>query len=264
MLNRLHEADLALYRRIAVTPSPEWVDRGWAYYTRVADHSKLWFGIAAVLASQGRPGRRAALRGALSVGATSFTANLVAKRLLHRQRPDWLTIVEVARHAHRQPISSSFPSGHSASAAAFAVGAASEMPKLAVPLGVAAAAVGYSRVHTGVHYPGDVLAGFALGTGIGLATRRWWPLAPIDPALVRERLTPAKTTPAPRGRGLTIVVNAAAGPDSAGADDIAADVREALPEAEVVALDEPDQLAKTLPRWRTTPASRSRSCPAAR
>ena len=34
-----------------------------------------------------------------------------------------------------------------------------------------ATAVAYSRVHTGVHYPGDVVIGALLGAGIGTATR---------------------------------------------------------------------------------------------
>jgi undecaprenyl-diphosphatase len=246
MRTRLGEYDLALYRRIAATPSPEWADRGWAYVTRAADHSKLWFGIAAVLATRGRPGRRAALRGVMSIGLASASANLVGKRLLHRDRPDFMTMVEVARLPHRTMTSGSFPSGHSASAAAFAVGAASEMPKLAVPLGAAAVAVGYSRVHTGQHYPGDVVAGLALGAGLATATRWWWPLAPVDPDVVRERLAPTATTPLPYGAGVTIVVNSSAGPDSGEADDIAADVREALPKATVVALDDPERLVETL------------------
>jgi membrane-associated phospholipid phosphatase len=34
-----------------------------------------------------------------------------------------------------------------------------------------AAAVTYSRVHTGVHYPGDVLVGSLMGTGAAVAVR---------------------------------------------------------------------------------------------
>jgi undecaprenyl-diphosphatase len=245
MRSTLNRMDLDLYRRIAVTPTPEWLDRGMAGVTRAADHSKLWFGIAALLAKTGgRPGRRAALRGTVSVGLASLVANQVGKRLLHRQRPDYLTLVEVARLPHRRPVSGSFPSGHSASAAAFAVGAASEQRSLALPLGLAAATVGYSRVHTGVHYPGDVLAGWALGAAIGTATRWWWPLAPVDPATVRERLDATATAPAPGGRGVTIVVNAAAGTD--GAVGAADELRAALPDADVVAVDDPEQVAKTL------------------
>ena len=242
MRKRLHELDLALYKRIALSPSPDRVDRAWAHFTHAADHSKLWFATAAVLATRGRPGRRAAMRGVLSVGITSAVANQVGKRLFHRQRPDYLTLVEVARLPHRHPVSGSFPSGHSASAAAFAVGVASEVPHLALPLGAAAAAVGYSRVHTGVHYPGDVLAGWALGAALGYATRWWWPRAPVDPSLVRERLSPTSTHPAPQGTGVTVVVNAAAGPGTTPEDEIG----EALPKAEVIALDDPEQLAKTL------------------
>jgi diacylglycerol kinase family enzyme len=211
--------------------------------THAADHSKIWLGLAAVLATRGRPGRRAALRGVLSIGLASAVANGPAKRMARRRRPDFLTLVEASRIPRRHPRTGSFPSGHSASAAAFAVGAASEVPALAIPLGVAAATVGYSRVHTGVHYPGDVLAGWALGATVGLATRWWWPLAPVDPGVVRDRLSPVSLTPC---TSVTIAVNAAAGPDDATAEEVTAEVREAIPHAEVVALDEPEQLEKVL------------------
>jgi diacylglycerol kinase family enzyme/membrane-associated phospholipid phosphatase len=246
MTTRLRRLDEDVYARLHGADTPLWLDTGMARLTRAADHSKLWFGVAALLATRGRPGRRAALRGVLSIGLASAVSNQAGKRLFHRRRPEYLTLVEAARLPRRRPISTSFPSGHSASAAAFAVGAASEVPALALPLGAAAAAVGYSRVHTGVHYPGDVVAGWALGAGLAYASRWWWPLAPVDPAQVRERLAPTATRPAPRGRGVTIAVNAAAGPDGAPAEEAAGELRRLLPEADVVALDDPEQLTKTL------------------
>jgi undecaprenyl-diphosphatase len=39
----------------------------------------------------------------------------------------------------------------------------------AAPLRSLAAVVGYSRVHTGVHYPGDVIIGALIGSTIGEA-----------------------------------------------------------------------------------------------
>src|SRR2546429_498108 len=81
-----------------------------------------------------------------------------------------------------------------------------------------AAAVAYSRVHTGVHWPTDVLAGAALGTGIGLATKRWWPIR-----VERASAAPTRTDlPAlPDGAGLAVLVNPAAG----GSDDLTDSIR---------------------------------------
>ena len=72
----------------------------------------------------------------------------------------------------RTPASSSFPSGHTASAFAFAAAVSADRPDLAFPLYALATAVGYSRVHVGVHYPGDVMAGAVLGLSIGTAVRQ--------------------------------------------------------------------------------------------
>jgi undecaprenyl-diphosphatase len=241
-MGAVRKADERLWATLHAADTPLWLDTAMARLTRTADHSKLWFGIAAVLATRGRPGRRAALRGTMSIAAASAISNQVGKRIYRRPRPNYLTLTEQARLPHRRPVSTSFPSGHSASAAAFAVGAATEMPGLAVPLGAAAVAVGYSRVHTGVHWPGDVVGGWALGAALGYATRWWWPRAPIDPETVRRRLSPVSVTPAPAGRGVTIVVNAAAGTGDAATND----VRASLPEADVVPIDDPEQLTKTL------------------
>jgi len=68
------------------------------------------------------------------------------------------------------PTSRSFPSGHSAAAFAFATGVGNVSPTAAAPLRALAAVVGYSRVHTGVHYPGDVLVGALLGTTLAQLT----------------------------------------------------------------------------------------------
>jgi acid phosphatase family membrane protein YuiD len=67
---------------------------------------------------------------------------------MRRLRPT--SEVPLARHLSRVPRSTSFPSGHAASAAAFATGVALEIPALAAPVGALAAAVGASRVVTGV------------------------------------------------------------------------------------------------------------------
>lgn len=69
------------------------------------------------------------------------------------------------------PRSTSFPSGHSATAFAFATATSRELPASSVVLVPLAGAVAYSRVHTGVHYPSDVVAGATIGIGCGMASR---------------------------------------------------------------------------------------------
>ena len=70
------------------------------------------------------------------------------------------------------PSSSSFPSGHSASAFAFATGVGSVLPYDAIPIRALAALVAYSRVHTGVHYPADAIGGALIGAALAQATTR--------------------------------------------------------------------------------------------
>jgi undecaprenyl-diphosphatase len=70
------------------------------------------------------------------------------------------------------PTSTSFPSGHAASAFAFATAAGQRVPALWIPLRALALLIGYSRIHTGVHYPGDVVAGAVVGTTCGWTVAR--------------------------------------------------------------------------------------------
>ena len=196
---------------------------------RAADHGVLWFAVAGAMGlARNRASRRAALRGLAALGVASATANLAGKTLVRRQRPV-ADAVPLIRRLRQPPVSSSFPSGHTASAVAFATGVALEHPRLAIPVAALAAGVGLSRVVTGVHYPSDVVAGAAIGVAAGLVTTRWWPTAGPLPALAPDasRQAPALKT----GSGLVVVVNTAArGADETTARRIAAE----LPDAEVL------------------------------
>jgi undecaprenyl-diphosphatase len=162
--------DLALYAAIAATPTPV-LDRGMIRVSRVADHSRLWLAAAALLAvGCGAPGRRAARSGVASVAATSAIVNALIKPLGRRPRPDPVAEqVPLARHVS-MPRSTSFPSGHAASAFAFATSVGRVLPREAAVLQAFAAVVAYSRVHTGVHYPADVVAGSLIGAAIAQVT----------------------------------------------------------------------------------------------
>jgi undecaprenyl-diphosphatase len=168
-LDDAQRVDVALYAAIAQTPTPA-LDRAMARLSHAADYSRLSLASATVLAASGPRGRRAAALGLASVAVTASLVNLGVKPLGRRRRPDRVTEdVPVARHV-RMPSSTSFPSGHSAAAFAFATGVGHVLPAVAIPLRGLAALVAYSRVHTGVHYPGDVVAGALIGTALAQLT----------------------------------------------------------------------------------------------
>jgi membrane-associated phospholipid phosphatase len=68
------------------------------------------------------------------------------------------------------PESTSFPSGHAATAFAAAVAVGLLYPRLLKPLLLLAAMVALSRVYLGVHFVTDVVVGSALGAAIGFAS----------------------------------------------------------------------------------------------
>lgn len=162
-VSRVQEADRIVFDKVASWHSPI-LDRVMPALSIAATYSRLWAAIALVLAVfGGRRGRRAAVEGMVTIGVTSLLANMVLKNLLPRRRPT--DHVPEARRLE-QPSSSSFPSGHSASAAAFSGIVPRTYPKLWIPLNALAEGVGFSRIYTGVHYPSDVLAGWMLGKAV--------------------------------------------------------------------------------------------------
>jgi undecaprenyl-diphosphatase len=108
-----------------------------------------------------------------------------------------------------------------------------ECPPAAAAIVPLAAAVGYSRVHTGVHWPTDVVAGAAIGVGAAYATRHWWPHHKDLPEGEQLRATAPELGD---GEGLVMVVNPGAGSAD---DDVSAEVAKAWPTADIIEL-EPD------------------------
>jgi undecaprenyl-diphosphatase len=177
-LAEVQRIDRAVYAAVAATSTPR-LDGAMRRLSLAANYSRLSIASSLVLAVAGGPrGRRAAVAGMTSVAATSAVANLVIKPFGRRRRPDRAAQdVDPARQVP-MPGSRSFPSGHTASAVAFASGVGQVLPAASIPLHILAALVAYSRVHTGVHYPGDVLAGAVLGSvvsdgAISVLDRRW-------------------------------------------------------------------------------------------
>ena len=221
----------------AVTPLARPVDHALRFLTRSADHGRLWIAIGAVGALSSKRTRRASLRGLATLSAASFVSNALVKPIIGRRRPD-LQRTELARQIGEVPWTSSFPSGHAASAAAFAAGATLELPAAGVLLAPLAAAVAYSRVHVGVHYRSDVWAGAAVGLTLAVVGRKLWPVKPWGPALMAAGTAPSL----PGGEGLTVIVNQASGSSDGSVESIS----KALPKAKVLQWDPTTDLGELI------------------
>jgi len=106
---------------------------------------------------------RKTLTVASSLVVTS-TISIILKYSVNRDRP-FVTYPEIEKLSSGG--SASFPSGHTSEAFSTATALSIEYPKwyIITPAMVWATAVGYSRMHLGVHYPSDVLAGAVIGSG---------------------------------------------------------------------------------------------------
>ncbi|MEV6262738.1 phosphatase PAP2 family protein [Streptomyces sp. NPDC051784] len=222
-----HQRDLAVFQRVAERHWPG-AEPVLPRLSRSANHGLLWFGAAAGMAALGSSARsrRAALRGVASLAVASAAINTVGKGAVRRERPI-VDLVPVMRQLKRQPFTTSFPSGHAASAAAFATGVALESKGWGAVVAPVAAAVAASRVYTGVHYPSDVVAGAALGVGAAFALRGVVPTRGQLPAPGRP---PASAPALAQGKDLVVVVNRESGSATAAAGLI----RDVLPLAETV------------------------------
>jgi len=170
--SQLLALDQAVVDAVANTPTPG-IDRFLVHLSRAADYSRLWLLTAAVAAAGGGRARRAAGPGVVAIGLASAVTNAGVKPLSRRRRPSPSDDRERSGSRRvRRPTSASFPSGHAASAFAFASAMGDAMPVTWIPLHAAAAAVGYSRVHTGMHYPSDVAVGAMIGALCGSTVRR--------------------------------------------------------------------------------------------
>jgi undecaprenyl-diphosphatase len=156
------------------------LDDVFVWLSRIGMLGLVWIGIALTLALLRR---RPTLL--LAVLAADGIADLLAraiKRLVDVQRPAF-------RYAEPKalvpvPKDHSFPSGHAATSFSCATVLALAFPRLAVPLYLLAAAIGFSRIYVGVHYPLDVLGGAVLGIAVAIALRR---LGSARPRLRRGR-----------------------------------------------------------------------------
>lgn len=145
------------------------------FYTASAlgDFGLIWVVFALIRALRGRPNdERAALRAVVATGVESVVVNAGMKSIFQRRRP-----VGAREHPHpfRQPLTSSFPSGHATAAFCAAVLLADGDALGPAYFGVAAV-VALSRIHVRIHHASDVVGGALIGIVLGGIGRAISPL----------------------------------------------------------------------------------------
>lgn len=126
--------------------------------TIIGNHGELWIVISLLLMLSPKT-RKGGVLGLFSLLLCFLFNDLVLKVLIARSRP--FVMISALEPLVKLPGSHSFPSGHSNSSFAAACGQLRGVPQkwLKVLLLFLAAAMAFSRLYVGVHYPTDVLAG---------------------------------------------------------------------------------------------------------
>jgi membrane-associated phospholipid phosphatase len=159
VLARLDNRLLRAMRTRFHSPTAEAIGK---WLGRVGEYGAVWFAIGIVMAfvdpDNGEDWVVAGLLGPIAIGL-----NFVVKLIVRRPRP----VLEGLPPLGGAPSSLSFPSAHATSSFACATAMTRIAPEAAL-LFLLAAAIAACRPYLGMHYPSDVLAGAALGVGLGL------------------------------------------------------------------------------------------------
>jgi membrane-associated phospholipid phosphatase len=155
----LRDIDIAVLRFLRTQCHWPALERTVIRYSKLGEHSAIWFGVALAGAVADRR-QIHVYRRLVRVLATVEVGNALLKIVIGRKRPRLAGLPPLAKTKSQR----SLPSAHSASSFAAARVLSEALP--ATPVYAAALAMALSRPYLGVHYPSDVLAGIALGTVI--------------------------------------------------------------------------------------------------
>lgn len=170
-LGPVDKVDTALYLVINRLPHPPLADDAFRRLSWWMTGGHLWAVVPAILAiREPRRGWQVFLRVMPALWVTTAVLEYPVKRYFRRRRPFIDTVQAIV--VGRRPGSYSWPSGHTAAAFAGAMLLAACLPRQRPLFRALAAAVGFSRIYLGAHYPGDVASGAVLGMGLARVARR--------------------------------------------------------------------------------------------
>lgn len=141
-------------------------DKIMLFITSLGDDGILWLGIG-VICLCFKKHRKMGMQLLLSMLCTFILGNLILKNVFARPRPcdidTAVTLLLSRPHGH------SFPSGHSINSMVAAVALFLNNKKIGIPAVIIASLIGFSRLYLFVHFPTDVLGGFAIAILVAIA-----------------------------------------------------------------------------------------------
>lgn len=141
------------------------LDKIMVFISALGNDGLFWIAIGVVCLFS-KNNRKMGLQVLISMLCTYIIGNLILKNVFERPRPcdiDATVALLISRpHGH------SFPSGHSMNGMVAAVALFLNNKKIGIPALILATLIGFSRMYLFVHFPTDVLGGFAVGIIVAL------------------------------------------------------------------------------------------------
>lgn len=167
MLQFIASRDHKLMRKVNHWHAPKWI-RLWALAATRAGDGWLWYlcGLAVLIA--GGASRFVAVASAGTAALVGVGLFVALKKFSGRKRP-----CEIEPHCWARllpPDQFSFPSGHTITAFAVAVGLGAFYPLSLGFLLFCAVSIACSRILLGMHFLSDVVVGAVIGTGLALSS----------------------------------------------------------------------------------------------
>ena len=163
MLQFITRRDHKIMRKVNKWPAPKWI-RFWAIAATRAGDGWLWYLAGLAILFFGGADRLTAIASAGSAALVGVGIFASVKKISGRKRPCeiephcWATLLP--------PDQFSFPSGHTITAFAVALGISAFYPVLAPILIFCALSIAVSRILLGMHFMSDVIVGAIIGTGL--------------------------------------------------------------------------------------------------
>jgi len=161
LLEAIHNIDLNILKNLHDLVQNPFFDKVMPYITYLGNSGLIWIVVSVIMICI----KKYRKTGILCLSALLLTTLLgegIIKHLVQRQRP--YNHIDSLNLLISEPITYSFPSGHTASSFAAATVLSCRMPKLTPWVFSFAVLIAFSRLYLMVHYPTDVLAGALLGT----------------------------------------------------------------------------------------------------